>query len=69
VYVKELAQPCARGPKKYGGITDQQDMLANFLMNCVPVSLLDCDAMNYDEFLHDRRSLMAQKIKKWFEAL
>ena len=44
-------------------------MLANFLMNCVPVSLLDCDAMNYDEFLHDRRSLMAQKIKKWFEAL
>jgi hypothetical protein len=69
VYFKDLAQQCAGGAKKYGGITDMEEMRANFRMSCLPESLLDGDVPSYDDFLEARRRLMALKIKKWFEVL
>jgi hypothetical protein len=69
VYFRELAEQCAGGPKKYGGITDLAEMRANLWMSCLPESLLDDVAIKYDDFLEQRRGLMAQKIKTWFEAL
>jgi hypothetical protein len=44
-------------------------MRANFDMNCVPQDLLDGKELSYDDFLDQRRSLMALKIKAWFQAL
>ena len=38
-------------------------------MSCLPESLLDGNIPAYDDFLEQRRKLMAQKIKIWFEAL
>ena len=38
-------------------------------MSCLPESLLDGEIPDYDDFLEERRKLMAQKIKSWFEAL
>jgi hypothetical protein len=38
-------------------------------MSCIPESLLDYEIPDYDDFLEQRRKLMALKIKKWFEAL
>ena len=35
----------------------------------MPDSLLDGDIPDYDEFLEQRRVLMAQKIKTYFEGL
>ncbi len=69
VYFKELADQCSGGKKKYGGITTQADMRANLRMSCIPESLLDGEVPDYDDFLEQRRQLMAQKIKTWFEAL
>ena len=69
VYFKELAEQCAGGKKKYGGITDRDELRANLRMSCLPESLLDGEIPTYDEFLEGRRKLMAQKIKSWFEAL
>ena len=69
VYFKELGQQCDGGKKKYGGITKLADMKANLQMNCLPESLLEGAVPPYDEFLEQRRILMAQKIKTWFEAL
>ena len=37
--------------------------------NCVPVSLLDGEIPDYDDFLAARRKLMALRIRAWFEAL
>lgn len=68
-YFKDLAQQCAGGVKKYGGITDLAEMRANFRMSCLPESLLDGEVPAYDDFLDARRKLMALKIKKWFEVL
>ena len=41
VYFKELAEQCAGGKKKYGGITDVAEMRVNLRMSCLPESLLD----------------------------
>lgn len=68
-YFKELAEQCAGGKKKYGGITDATELRANLRMSCLPESLLDGGIPTYDDFLEARRKLMAQKIKVWFEAL
>jgi hypothetical protein len=37
--------------------------------SCLPESMLDGEIPNYDDFLEERRKLMALKIKAWFEAL
>jgi hypothetical protein len=38
-------------------------------MSSLPESLLDGIIPAYDDFLAERRKLMALKIKSWFEAL
>lgn len=69
VYFKELAEQCDGGKKKYGGIVRNGEMCANLEMHCLPESMLNGHIPSYDEFLEQRRRLMAQKIKRWFEAL
>jgi hypothetical protein len=44
-------------------------MRANLRMSALPDKLLDGDIPDYEEFLAERRTLMAQKIKTWFETL
>lgn len=68
-YFGELADQCQGGQKKYGGITDGDELRINLRMNCIPESVLDGVIPAYDDFLEERRRLMALKIKTWFEAL
>jgi hypothetical protein len=68
-YFKELSQQVSGGTKKYGGITDRQELVENLRMNCLPESMADGFAPDYDDFLEERRRLMALKIKAWFESL
>jgi hypothetical protein len=68
-YFGELGDQCSGGKKKYGGITSRTDMAENLRMHCLPTSLLDEKIPAYDDFLEERRQLMALKIKRWFEAL
>jgi hypothetical protein len=41
----------------------------NLRMSCLPEPLLDGQIPDYDDFLDQRRRLMALKMKTWFEAL
>jgi hypothetical protein len=68
-YFKELHSQCSGGTKKYGGITDKEEMRENLKANCIPESLLEGRIPTYDDFLEQRRKLMALKIKQWFEVL
>lgn len=38
-------------------------------MSCLPEELLDGEVLIYDDFLEQRRKLMATKIKTYFEGL
>jgi hypothetical protein len=68
-YFAELAEQCNGGPRKYGGITTDEEMRVNLRMNCLPECLLDGVIPSFDDFLDQRRKLMAQKIKAYFEGL
>ena len=54
---------------KYGGITRLAALKTNLRAHCLPLSLLEDDVPNYEDFLEQRRKLMALKIKTWFETL
>lgn len=69
LYFKEILNQCETGVKKYGGITDKQELLKNFEMNCIPSSVLNEVTPEFDDFLAERRKLMSLKIKSWFEIL
>ena len=68
-YFDELRQQTDGGATRYGGITDQQEMLANLESNCIPAGVLQGAVPDYLGFLEIRRHLMAQKIKSWFAVL
>lgn len=68
-YFAELAEQCNGGTKKYGGITDKNEMIANLQMNCIPLAMLDGQIQEFSDFLEERRKLMALKIKTWFNTL
>jgi len=68
-YFRELVDQCTGGTKRYGGITDMDSLRANLRMSCVPESLLDGEIPEFDDFLEQRRKLMAIKIKNWFASL
>lgn len=68
-YFKQLAEQCAGGEKRYGGITKLNEMRANLRTHCLPETMLDGEIPDYEEFLELRRKLMALKIKTWFESL
>jgi hypothetical protein len=69
VYFAELAEQCNGGKKRFGGITDLADLRGNLRASCIPDTMLDGDVPSYDDFLEQRRKLMALKIKHWFEVL
>jgi hypothetical protein len=68
-YFAELAEQCTGGKKRYGGITDPAELRANLRMSCVPETMADGKIPPFDDFLEERRRLMALKMKTWFEAL
>jgi hypothetical protein len=68
-YFGDLRDQCNGGKKKYGGITEISELRANLEMSCIPSSMMEAEIPAYDEFLEERRKLMALKIKRWFESL
>ena len=69
VYFSELVEQCSGGKKRYGGITDFDELKSNLSENCIPQSMLFDDALDYDAFLETRRKLMAAKLKTYFHSL
>ena len=69
VYFKELIEQCQGGKKKYGGITDLDELKVNLAQNCIPEAILNNDSHDYDAFLEQRRKLMAAKIQTYFKTL
>ena len=78
-YFAELRGQISGKVKHYGGIIDEADLLANLNENAIPRWILDTSETNdmnkearlkrYEQFLSERRKLMALKIKRWFEGL
>jgi hypothetical protein len=68
-YFAEIIKQIQTGKLKYGGIKDEVELKKNFEENCIPKAILKSGVMNYDDFLKERRVLMAMKMKKYFQSL
>ena len=69
-YFAELWEQCENGTTKYGGITDANKMRANLEAHCIPQGMDEARSVeDYDEFLKKRRSLMAAKIRDYYQTL
>lgn len=68
-YFAQLKEQINDGQQRYGGIVDHQRLRENLVENCLPEFLIDGTVPSYNNFLVERRRLMALKIKTWFEIL
>ena len=68
-YIGEIRQQCVDGNLKYGGIDNIEDFEKNLEENCIPKNIHEMNFGNYEHFLSERRKLMAQKIKEYYENL
>jgi hypothetical protein len=52
-----------------GEINDSEKLKENMRMNAIPTSLSSMDVDDYEDFLVERRKLMADKIKEYYNKL
>ena len=69
VYLKEIIDHLGTEEMRLSGIKTLED-LKNNLRECdIPEMILEGTVDNYDEFLKERRKLMAAHIKRYWESL
>lgn len=69
IYMGEVYRQCETKEPIYGGIVDRDILAENLKENCVPENFAEMDIKDYSAFLEERRKLMAQKIRKFYEGL
>ena len=52
-----------------GSILDREVLEENLRINCIPQGFSKMSIENFDDFLKQRRILMAQKIKEYYYSL
>ncbi len=65
-YFSKLIEHCTNGSESFGAIIDIGEIQENFKMHCVPSGMENKTIEHYEEFLAERRNLMAQKIKNYY---
>ena len=68
-YMAKAIKQCETGKAKLGGITKEKDLRKNLNENAIPMQLLEPELMDYEEFLAERRKLMASKIRDYYYSL
>ena len=60
---------CETGEMTIGTITDYEAFKTNLAVNCIPENIVDMTAADYPDFLLQRRTMMAKKIKEYYYSL
>lgn len=68
-YMEKVREQCNKGNPNIGELVSDEELKSNLEANCVPDSIFTMTAENYTEFLEERRKMMAQKIKKYYQSL
>jgi len=68
-YMLEVNEQCASGNATIGSIVDKDLLKENLRINCIPEGFENMTVSDFDEFLKQRRILMANKIKEYYYSL
>ena len=69
VYFQEALDQCKTKQATCGSIIDEDQLYNNLEMNCIPAEVFNMDYQDYSHFLEKRRSMMANKIRRYYESL
>jgi hypothetical protein len=68
-YMQAVVAQCHEGPVRYGGITDLAQLWQNLAANSIPEAVCTMTVDDYDDFLAERRRLMAHKMREYYGKL
>lgn len=68
-YFQEALIQCMTKQAVCGSILDKEQLYNNLAMNCIPTDIFNMDYQDYPHFLEERRSMMASKIRSYYESL
>lgn len=68
-YFKTVFDQCETKEMKFGNISELSLLKDNLRINCIPENIVTMDASHYEDFLLERRRLMAKKIKDYYFSL
>ncbi len=69
VYFADVVEQTNGGEMNYGAINDPDSLAENLRANCIPENLHQMTINDYDQFLSQRRKLMAAKLKRYYASL
>lgn len=68
-YMEKISAQVNGKEMKIGEIDNWDDLQANFRMNCIPENIFELESSDYVSFLEQRRNLMAEKIRNYYNRL
>ena len=68
-YFSKVKTQCEGGQIEFGNISDAELLSKNLEENCIPADIVDMDVSRYDEFLQQRRKMMARLIERYYKNL
>lgn len=68
-YFSQARAAIIEGKPYFGDISDEETLALSLKANCIPEGVFHMTAKDYETFLAERRALMAQKIRRYFEGL
>lgn len=68
-YFDTLTRQCNGSGLVYGAICEMAALKENLKMNCIPESIFSATLDGYDDFLKERRRLMALKMRNYYFSL
>jgi hypothetical protein len=66
-YFSKALEQCSTSQIEVGTILDENDFYENLEQNCIPKEVINMTALDYQNFLMQRRRLMAKKIKDYYQ--
>jgi hypothetical protein len=68
-YFQVIIKQMQENNKQVSGLSTHQELLNNLKMNAVPADIIQMTVEDYNDFLIERRKLMAKKIKEYYYSL
>ena len=68
-YFNLALKQCETKVCECGSITDKDQLMKNLETNCIPADVFTMEHEDFSHFLEERRLLMANKIRKYYESL
>ncbi|MCB9447117.1 MAG: DUF262 domain-containing protein [Flavobacteriales bacterium] len=68
-YFEQIKTQMIENNKQVSGISTELELMDNLKQNCVPIEIMEMNIDDYQDFLMQRRKLMANKMKDYYFGL